>query len=260
MRENGVEQPPTEVSGVSTQDFDPDAAIIDPLIEGYLGGVYPVRGNARGGPYRLEYGRGLEPTEWIPIGPEHNNEVVNDVLEVFDTQGLEDGRYTLRLTVNRGDGQRVFTAPVTVENTPPTVVVSEPKPNQLYVMEDDEQININVLPADNTGIGQVVYSIDNSSFVTSTVAPYNERWPIVMRDVQQIEAPGTENWLAFESEDPDIKPGRLLPFEDGFAAIRTSEGVYLERHVIKVKVIDLAGNEAESEEITVYVRHEPAEE
>ena len=257
VRENGIAQPPTAVSVVSFETFDPDAAIIAPLIDGYIGGVYEIRGNARGGPYRVEYGRGAEPGEWTQIGPEHGNEVSNGVLEVFNTEGLEDGQYTLRLIVNRGDGQRILTMPFTIDNVAPTVVVSEPKPNRLYVMEDDEQININVLPSDNSGIRQVVYSIDDSEFVTGTVAPYNERWRITMRDVQQIEGPGTQNWLAFESDDPDVRPGRLRPFEDGFAAIRTSEGIYFERHVIKVRVTDLAGNETESEEIEVYVRHKP---
>jgi hypothetical protein len=180
-------------------------------------------------------------------------------LENFDTTGLDDGTYTLRLTVKRGDGDRVWTTPVSIDNTAPTVVISEPKPDRLYVKDDDEQININVLPADDYGIGQVVFYIDGSAFITSTVAPYNERWPIVMRDIGQIEAPGTQNWLGFESEDPEIKPGRVLNFEDGFSAVRTSDGLYLEGHTIRAVVFDLAGNEVESDEVKVYVRRKPEE-
>ena len=81
-----------------------------------------------------------------------------------------------------------------------------------------------------------------------------------MRDIPQIEVPGTQNWLAFESEDPDVKPGRLRPFADNFSAILTSEGVYFEGHVIQVTAFDRAGNSTESEEIQVYVRHEPEDE
>lgn len=260
VRESGIEQPPTEASGFATlAEFDADAAIVTPLVNDYIGGLYEVKGNARGGTRRLEYGRGIDPQEWIQIGQEHGDDVQNGVLEVFDTTGLEDGLYTLRLTVNRGDGPRVFTTPITIDNTPPTVVVSEPKPDQLYVMEDAEQININVLPSDNWGIGRVSYSIDESYFVTNTVAPWNERWKITMRDVGQVEQPGTQNWLAFESDDPDVKPGRILEFDDGFSAIRTSEGVYFEGRKIRVKVYDLAGNATESDEIQVYIRHKPEE-
>ncbi|MCB0161308.1 MAG: hypothetical protein KDD83_24405, partial [Caldilineaceae bacterium] len=122
-----------------------------------------------------------------------------------------------------------------------------------------EQININVLPSDDWGISQVAFAIDDSYFITSTVAPWNERWEIEMKDIQQIEQPGAQNWLGFESDDPDVQPGRMLEFEDGFSAIRTAAGVYFEGHKIKVKVFDLAGNEVESDEIQVYVRHRPEE-
>jgi hypothetical protein len=183
--------------------------------------------------------------------------VQNGVLQTFDTQGLEDGQYTLRLTVNRGDGTRVFTTPVTVDNTPPTVVISEPKPDQLYVMEDDEQININVLPNDEWGISKVEFFVDETQVSTSTVAPYNARWKIEMRDVGNIEVPGVENFLGFESDDPDVQPGRQLRQEDGFMAIYTQNGVYFEGHLIKAKVYDLAGNEIESDDVRVYVRHKP---
>ena len=32
--------------------------------------------------------------------------------------------------------------------------------------------------------------------------PYNERWPIEMKDIPQIEVQGTQNFVAFPSEDP----------------------------------------------------------
>jgi penicillin-binding protein 1C len=260
LRENGIAQPPTEESGfVSVAEFDQDAAITDPLINGYIGGEYEVKGNARGGPWRLEYGQGGEPTEWIRIGDERGDEMQNGVLQLFDTTGLEDGAYTLRLVVNRGDGERVWTTPVTIDNTPPTVVVSDPKPDELFVMEDDEQININVLPSDEWGIGQVEYFIDETAIATSTVAPYNERWEIEMRDIGNVEQAGVENFVGFESDDPDVQPGRQLPFGDGFVAIRTANGVYFEGHLIKVIVTDLAGNETESDDVRVYVRHKPAD-
>ncbi|HXF64350.1 MAG TPA: transglycosylase domain-containing protein [Caldilineaceae bacterium] len=258
VRENGIPQPPVEQATVSLEDFDPDAAIIEPGINGYIGGAFEIKGNARGGPYRLEYGAGLEPGEWIPIGGEQTNEVVNGPLGVFDTTGLAEGLYTLRLTVNRPEGPKVWTTPVTVDNTPPTAVISEPKPDQLYVMEDDEQINVNVLPNDTWAVDKVEFYIDNNLFATSTVAPFNERWKITMRDIAEIEAADTQNWLGFPSDDPDVQPGRARLFGDGFMAIRTAAGVYFESHVIKVRVVDRAGNSTMSEEVRVYVRHKKA--
>jgi len=259
VRENGITQPPSEQSVVSLDAFDADAAIINPSLNGYIGRVAEIIGNARGGPYRLEFGSGLDPQQWTQIGPEHGEEVVNGRLESFDTAPLGEGIYTLRLTVQRSDGAREWRTPITIDNSPPNVVISEPQPDRLYIMEDDEQININVLVNDTWAVDRVEYFIDGTGFVTSTVAPYNERWKIKMRDVGQIETGGAQNWLGFPSEDQDVQPGRMLPFGDGFQAIRTSAGVYLESHVVKVRAYDEAGNMTESDEVRVYVRHKKQE-
>src|SRR5690606_30420526 len=124
VRENGIEQPPTTIAAPPIESFDPDVAIISPLVNDFIGGAYEVRGNARGGPFRLEFGRGLDPQEWTPIGDERGDEVVNDIIQTFDTTGLGEGVYTLRLTVNREDGPREVKIPVTVDNSPPTLVLS----------------------------------------------------------------------------------------------------------------------------------------
>ena len=170
VRESGIEQPPTELSSFQAIDADPNIAILFPLSGGYAGKEIEIRGNAKGGSYRVEFGRGDDPQEWQQIGPEHGGDIENGVLERWNTEGFEEGVYTIRLFVNR-DGGREVRSTFTLDNTPPTVVVSEPKPNQVYVMEQDEQININVLPNDRWAIGRVEYSIDGSTFVTTTVAP-----------------------------------------------------------------------------------------
>ncbi len=255
VRENGIAQPPTGRAAFSLDAFDPDTAIITPTLNGYVTGIIDISGNARGGPYRVEFGSGLDPQQWTQIGPEHGEEVANGRLETIDTNALGEGIYTLRLTVQRSDGPREWRTPFTVDHTPPTVVISDPKPDRLYVMEDDEQINVNVLVNDTWSVDRVVYYVNGAEFATSTVAPYNERWKIKMRDIGQIETSAAENWLGFTSDDPDIQPGRMLPFGDGFQAIRTSAGVYLESYLFKVRAYDGAGNTVESDEVRVYVRH-----
>lgn len=255
VRENGVEQPPTSIADTPFDSFDPDAAVITPRANDFITGVYEVRGNARGGPFRLEFGSGFDPQEWTPIGDERGDEVSNDILQTLDTSPLGEGVYTLRLTVNRGDGPREVKIPFTVDHTPPTVVLSEPRGDRLYVMEENEQINVNALVQDAWAVDRVVFFIDNRSFFTSTVSPYNARWKIEMRDIEQIEQAGTQNWLGFESDDPDVQPGRMLPYGDGFQAIRTSGGVYFESHTFKVQAYDKAGNMTASPEVRVYVRH-----
>lgn len=259
VRENGIEQPPTgSAEGVVSADgamieFDPDTAIISPTINGYVGVTVTVTGNARGGSWYLEIGRGLEPTEWQRIGDERGDEVVGGELQLLDTSAFEEGLYTLRLTVNRGDGPRQWTTPITIDKTPPTVVLSEPKADRLYVMEQAEQININALVNDTWAIDRVEFMLDGEVIGTSTVAPFNERWKIEMRD---LAVAGGEAWNAFESDDPEVLPGVIQEFDGGFAAVRTAGGVYLEGHTIKVIAYDRAGNKVESPEVRVWVRHE----
>jgi 1A family penicillin-binding protein len=254
VRDSGIAQPPTETASLRLEDFDPDSAIISPTLGSTIAGQIEFIGNARGGPYRLEIGQGLEPAEWTQIGPEHGEEVQNGVLERLDTFSLAEGLYTVRLTVNRGDAPKQAAIPVTVDNTPPTVVVTEPKDDQLFVMERDEQINVNVLANDNLALERVEFVIDGRTFATSTVAPYNERWDIEMRDLNS--AAGGQPWPAFKSDDPEVQPGAVATFPDGFQAIVTNGGVYFEGHTVKVIGYDAAGNRAESPEVRVYVRHE----
>jgi penicillin-binding protein 1C len=256
VAQSGIPQPPTQQTAVNIEDFDPDAAIISPTLNSYISGLVELKGNARGGPYHVEYGLGLDPSEWIPIGGEHGEEVVNNVLERFDTSGVGEGLYTLRLTVNRGDGPRVWTTPVTIDHSAPTAVISDPRPDRLYVMETDEQINVNAIANDTWAVDRVEYMIDGVVFASSTVAPFNERWKIVMRDVGNVEAGNTQNFVGFESDDPDVQPGRMLPYGDGFIAIRTAAGVYFESHELTVRVYDRAGNSSVSEPVRIYVRHE----
>ena len=258
VKSSGIEQPPQGQSPDDFIDFPDDVAITFPPPGGYIGGQVEILGNARGGNfanYRLEYGSGPNPTQWTQIGPENGTQHHNGLLEVFNTEGLEEGQYTLRLTVRYHDGnQRDWKAPITIDNTPPTVEINEPEQDSLYVMDEDDQININALVSDEWAMDRVEFAIDATYFITRTAAPYNERWPLELR-YEQVEVPGeTRNWPAFASDDEEIRPGRMRELEDGFTVIFSGSGIYLEGHLIKVRAYDRAGNETESDEIRVYVR------
>jgi penicillin-binding protein 1C len=258
VRDSGIAQPPT--GGLDPTDalveYDPDVAITSPSINGYVAGAVEVRGNARGGSHYLEIGFGLDPVEWTRIGSERGDEVVGGPLQTLDTFQFPEGIYTLRLTVNRPEGPRQWTTPITIDNTPPSVVLSEPKPDRLYVMEDDEQININALVNDTWAVGKVEYILDGGVIGTSTVAPFNERWKIKMRDAN---VGGNTPWPGFVSDDPEVQPGVIQEYGDGFAAVRTAGGVYFEGHTIEVRAYDRAGNVTTSDEVRVYVRHKKAQ-
>jgi penicillin-binding protein 1C len=256
VRDSGIAQPPRSES-TAAFEFDPEVAITFPEPGGYISTTIEIKGNARGDfrNYRVEFGSGLNPSEWQPIGPEHGEQVENGVLEVLNTDGLGEGLYTMRLLVTRGDGSvREWKTRFTVDKTPPSVVISDPKPDRLYVVEDDEQININAIANDTWAMDRIEFAIDGRYFVTSTVAPFNERWQIAWPDLGPVEGPGAENWPGFESDDPDISPGRWRKFGNGSAIVVTSNGTVLQSHVFKVRAVDRAGNVTESEEVRVYVR------
>ena len=107
-------------------------------------------------------------------------------------------------------------------------------------MEDDEQININAIVNDTWAVGRVEFFVDGSVIGSATVSPYNERWKITMRNAS---VDGGVAWPAFVSDDPEVQPGTILEYGDGFAAARTAGGVNLEGHTIKVVAYDKDGNE-----------------
>jgi len=258
VRQSGIAQPPqTSGDTIAFVDFDPEVSIASPRSGSYISGQIEIQGNARGGDfrnYRLEFGPGLDPGSWTQIGPEHGEQVENGTLEFFNTTSVAEGLYTLRLTVVQGDGSvRQWNTQVTIDNTPPTVVISDPQPNRLYVIEDHEQVNVNALANDTWAMDRVEFYRNGVLFAQSTVAPFNERWKIVLQNVP-VEGGGVQNWPAFESSDSDIRPGRIRNFGDGFAAVLTGNGTYLESHVFMVRAYDRAGNVATSEEVRVYVR------
>jgi hypothetical protein len=142
---------------------------------------------------------------------------------------------------------------VTIDNTPPTVLISYPGPDQLYVMEDDEQVNVNALANDTWAMARVEFYRNGEMFAESTVSPFNERWNIAMQNAA-VEGAGATNWPGIASEDSDITPGRIRNFDSGFAAVLTGSGTYLESHIFKAVAYDRAGNRSESEEVRIYVR------
>ncbi|MGD0537187.1 MAG: Ig-like domain-containing protein [Verrucomicrobiota bacterium] len=86
-----------------------------------LYGKVDVAGTAAGtnfAGYTLEYGPGLYPTNWTPIG-NGTTRVTNDVLLAgFSTAVLQDAQYTIRLSVQDVFGQRALDrAVVNVQNT-----------------------------------------------------------------------------------------------------------------------------------------------
>ena len=136
--------------------------------------------------YRLDYGRGLNPTEWTQIGTNHFTERYNEELGVWDARPL-DGLYSLRLTLVRGNSTiKEYIIPITVDNVPPTIEIYSPVDGQIFTL-GDEYVTIQPNVVDNISMDRVEFYVDGQLIAISTVAPFSERWIITEAGTHFVE-------------------------------------------------------------------------
>lgn len=110
----GLEIPPANYDVIQPPRLDENVNITAPALFSEVNGRVQIEGTAAGDgfvSYRVLIGQGLNPQEWIQVA-ERNEPVTNDVLAVWDAEGLS-GLYAVQLQVVRSD-QRVDTAIIQV--------------------------------------------------------------------------------------------------------------------------------------------------
>jgi len=195
----------------------------------------------------------MNPSTWVQVGSNRSSPVTNGLLETWDVSQL-DGLYTLQLTVleNSGSYQR-STVQVTVDNTPPTAIVIHPDDGAVYIMEDDEYVNIQIDAQDNISLGKVEFYLDGHQIGLSTVAPYSKRWTIVMSDtVLSPELEGTHVITVGE----ELLLSQV--FTSGLGIISSTVG-YTETHLIHAVAYDSAGGKAETGKVRIFIVHKEEE-
>jgi membrane carboxypeptidase/penicillin-binding protein len=220
--------PPTEYDTTyGPTRADAEVAIISPAPYSYITGTVPITGNARGGDfsyYAIFFGEGMNPIEWTQIGSNHGNQVDHNVLEYWNTAGL-DGLYTLRLqVVDHSSAVRETTIQVTVDPHPPEVDLTYPEDGAEYEYDYDEWVNVNAEVQD--------YSV-------SKVEYYVYKWD-----------------KADEGKDkPPDPPEDLEPFEvrtrPPFIIKWTIQGHGEGKYTFYVVVTDAAGNKTMSNKVTI---------
>ncbi len=254
-----------------------DVGIIQPNPYAYVKGMVTITGTVKPPDmrlWRLEYGEGLNPSSWTQIGGDHNNPVDNGYLETWDVSGLA-GLYTLQLTAVDGAQQaRQSTIQVTVDNVPPEVTVGHPEEMAGYSQEGDEYVNIQADATDNVSMKRVDFYVDDKKIASTTIAPFNQKWVIKMKDLKI--KPG--KWISFTesfTDDQGIHIDRTIPmtaeildpsgitvtqvFSNGLSVISGTTTI-TEVHTIHVVAIDQAGNEMESDRVHILVSHKPKDE
>ena len=169
-----------------------DVAITQPANGGYVSpllnnGLMEIRGNAKGGnwtAYKLLFGAGFDVAadKWQQIGPDHNNQVDNNVLENWNLAGLTPGIYSLKLSRIENDGKVTdSTIHVTVDNISPTVKMSQPLEGEGFNTAVDEWVDVGAQVQDDYSISKVEFysSADPTTpYIVRTVAPFNVKWTI----------------------------------------------------------------------------------
>jgi len=185
VREANIPQPPIVFdtnTGPSPDSFG-DVAIIQPGSYSYVHGVVPIIGNTRGGDfnhYRLDFGKGLNPTEWQQIGPDHGEQIDKGPIENFDATPL-DGLYSLRLTVFRNNGDtQTSIVPVTVDNITPTIKLIYPNDGDYYSYPQDEWVSLQFDVKDNVAIDRVEIFVDDKPDPWSVrkAPPFGDQWKL----------------------------------------------------------------------------------
>jgi membrane carboxypeptidase/penicillin-binding protein len=178
--ESGLPTPPDAYDLIfAPQTQSKDVRITQPLMFGYVRGIVQVRGTSSGADfdfYRLQYGQGLNPTNWIQLGEDTDRAVLNGPLGSWDTTGLT-GLYAMKLQVIRAD-QRVETAviQVTVDNQAPEIKLLNPTDGQGFSGAQESLIILRASGSDDLALAQVDFYLEDTLLATLTEAPFAIPW------------------------------------------------------------------------------------
>ncbi len=183
VRENEIEQPPTEFDTINAPAPDGgNLAITSPRPFAFVSGTVPISGTVRGDGiayYRLAHFAGLTPADVQTITDNVRGAPENALLGAWNTAGLE-GLHTLLLTAVREDGSfEEASVQVTIDNTPPTAEILFPLPGQEVLLRD-ERVIVQAQVSDDLSLDRVEFYVDGAEvpFAISTVPPFTEAWPI----------------------------------------------------------------------------------
>jgi len=181
VTQTSIIPPPTIPNALTpVPNAPPPPAPVAVLPPGYV----EIRGNAKNGnfaAYKVSFAPSWSPApdKWQQIGPDHNNQVDNNVLEDWNLAGLPPGQYSLRVQRIEHDGKLTESIiQTTIDNAPPGVRLAQPRQGQSYVMPDDEWVDVNAGVNDDNTISKVEFYANGTLFATKTVAPFSVKWTI----------------------------------------------------------------------------------
>ncbi len=147
-------------------------------------GIVQIRGNAKGGnwlAYKVFIGPGFEPApeQWLQVGPDHPDQVDNNVLENLDLRAFQPGVYSLRLQRIEIDGNVTESIiQFTLDNTPPQVTLTQPRAGEYFETPESEWVDVTASIRDDGSISKVEFYAGDVLFETKTTAPFTVKWTI----------------------------------------------------------------------------------
>lgn len=174
----GLPVPPQDYDRIQPPTPLADAHFSDPAQFTVVHGKVILRGTAAGSQfsyYSIQVGEGLNPSVWLPVGPQSNQPVTEGTLGTWDTGG-QNGLYAIRLQVVRAS-QRLETAilQVTVDNQPPRLRITAPLSGQA-ISFDAGSIKLQVEASDSVGLQRVDFYIDDLPAGSRSAVPYSQTW------------------------------------------------------------------------------------
>jgi membrane peptidoglycan carboxypeptidase len=170
------ELPPSEYDAIRPLDkLIPDSLIEFPSMFSYASGRIRVRGRAVSDDFRyfrLQYGRGLNPTRWFLIGEDLFAPRVRGLLTIWDTDGL-DGLYTLQLLVVDRDGKLSSDfVHLTIDNELPVITLDNLPGEILLSSGSAEEVRLIAQASDNVSVKFVEFILDDRVVGVINNAPY----------------------------------------------------------------------------------------
>ena len=188
MKASGLETPPTEYDVIYIPETIPHSNITSPKMFDFVNGKVDIRGTANGSDfisYRVQVGKGLNPTSWILIKKDSHTPVNNGHLATWNTEDYEEGLYAIQLIVLR-KGQHLDTATIqiTLDNEPPVISIPYPENGENIPYQTGGTLTLRADVSDNTGIAQVRFYLNAKLLDSFTFSPYATPWKMELGDYQ----------------------------------------------------------------------------
>jgi 1A family penicillin-binding protein len=176
-----LQYPSPQPTPILDDDFPGVVAVITaPRPGGGLGGAVTITGSAAANDgvfdyYKLDYGAGPVPSEWIALGGQLTTPVRTGILGVWNTSAVPEGPYILRLTVAGRAGQiREYRVLVQVERSTPKVQLTGPVEGSVFAGGD--LVPLSADASGPQGLAGVEFYVDNVRVAVAYSAPYTATW------------------------------------------------------------------------------------